>query len=83
MWQYYFWTFVFFKIFPDQHKSQQMCYKAVDDCLAALKFVPNWFVTSKMIKIVFTALYTDENILYFNEDFSNVVLILMEWVFLI
>ena len=60
-----------------------MCYKAVDDCLAALKFVPNWFVTSKMIKIVFTALYTDENILYFNEDFSNVVLILMEWVFLI
>ena len=61
------------KYVPDQHKSQQMCYKAVDDCLAALKFVPNWFVTSKMIKIVFTALYTDENILYFNKDFSNVV----------
>ena len=25
-----------------------MCDKAVDDCLAALKFVPDWFVTSKM-----------------------------------
>ena len=26
------------------------CDEAVDDCLAALKFVPDWFVTSKMIK---------------------------------
>ena len=26
-----------------------------------------------MIKILFTALYTDENILYFNEDSGNVV----------
>ena len=26
-----------------------------------------------MIKILFTALYADENILYFNEDSSNVV----------
>ena len=37
--------------------------KAVDNCLAALKFVPDSFVTSKMIKIHFTTLYTDENIL--------------------
>ena len=37
-----------------------MCYKAGHDCLAALKFVPDWFVNSKMIKIIFTALYTDE-----------------------
>ena len=49
-----------------------MCDKAVDDCLAALKFVPDWFVTSKMIKILFTALYAYENILYFNEDSGNV-----------
>ena len=27
-----------------------MCDKAADDCLAALKFVHGWFVTSKMIK---------------------------------
>ena len=50
-----------------------MCEKAVDDCLAALKFVPDWFVTSKMIKILFNALYADESILYFNDDSSNVV----------
>ena len=43
-----------------------MCDKAVDDCPAALKFVPDWFVTTKMIKILFTALCADENILYFN-----------------
>ena len=45
--------------------------KAVDDCLAALKFVPDSFVTSKMIKIFFTALYADENILYFNVFICN------------
>ena len=55
-----------------------MCEKAVDDCLAALKFIPDWSVTGKMIKIVFTALYADENILYFNEDSGNVVFICNE-----
>ena len=50
-----------------------MCDKAVDDCLAALKCVPDWFVITKMIKILFTAFYADENVLYFNEDSGNVV----------
>ena len=58
---------------PDQYKTQQMCDEAVDDCLAALKFVPGQFVTSKIIKIPLTGFYTHENILYFNEDSSNVV----------
>ena len=49
-----------------------MCDKAVDDSLAALEFVPDWFITSKMVKKLFTALYADENKLYFNEDSSNV-----------
>ena len=30
-----------------------MCYEAVDDCLAALKFIPDWFVTSEMTKKTF------------------------------
>ena len=50
-----------------------MCDDAVDDFLAALKFVPDWFVTSKMIKTHFTAFYADENIPYFNEDSGNIV----------
>ena len=50
-----------------------MCDEAVDDSLAALKLIPGWFVTSKMIKKLFPALYGDENILYFNKDSGNVI----------
>ena len=32
---------------PDKYKTQRMCDKPVDDCLAALKFIPDWFATSK------------------------------------
>ena len=42
-----------------------MCDEAVDDCLAALKFIPDWFVTSKMIRNRFTALYPDKSLLFF------------------
>ena len=38
------------------------CDEGVDDSLAALKLIPNWLVTSKMIKKNYTALYADENI---------------------
>ena len=63
---------------PDQYKTRKMRDKTFDDCLAALKLVPDWSVTSKMIKKPFTAFYTDENILYFNEDSVNVVFICNE-----
>ena len=35
--------------------------------------IANWFVTSKMFKEHFTALYGDENILYLSEDYGHVV----------
>ena len=41
---------------PDKQITLQICYKAVDEFLAALKLVPDWFVTSKMIKKYFTTL---------------------------
>ena len=59
----------------DQYRTQQMYDKAGYDCLAALQFLSDWFVLSKMIKIHFTDLYADENILYFNETSGNVVFI--------
>ena len=34
---------------PDNYKTLRMCDEAVDDFLAALKLVPNCFVTSKTI----------------------------------
>ena len=61
------------KYCPDKYITQKMCDEAVDDFLPTLNFVPNCFVTSKMIKKLFTALYADESILYFDEDFGNVV----------
>ena len=54
--------------------TQEMFTKFVDDFLPALKFVPNWLVTSKMIKKLLTALYVDDNILYFNEDSGDAIL---------
>ena len=51
---------------------QKMCDKAFADSLATWKLILDWFVASKMIKELFTTLYADENILYFNEDSSNV-----------
>ena len=35
--------------------------EVVDDSLAALKLVPNWFVTNKIIKKFHTAFYTEKN----------------------
>ena len=46
--------------------------KPFDDSLAALKLIPDSFVTSKMIKKIYAALYADENTLYFNEDPDDV-----------
>ena len=48
-----------------------MCGEPVVDCLTALKVFPDWFVTSKMIKKLFTILYIDDNILHINEDSGN------------
>ena len=48
-----------------KYKTQEICHKAIDDFLPALTFFPD---TSKMIKKLSTALYTNENMLYFNED---------------
>ena len=57
----------------DRYKTQKMCDEAVEVCLAALKFVPDGLFTSKMITKLLAALYADENILYFLEDYSDAV----------
>ena len=50
-----------------------MCNEAVDDSLASLDFIPDWFVTSKMIKKLYSALCADDNIICFNEKSGNIV----------
>ena len=56
----------------DKYITQRMCDEA-NESLAALKLIPDWLITSKMIKKLFTALHVDKNILHFNEDSGNVV----------
>ena len=51
---------------PDKHKTQRMCEEAVDDCLAELKFIADWFARVKW----FLRRYA---ILYFNEHFGNTI----------
>ena len=49
-----------------------MCYKAVDSCLIALKFVPDWFVTSKMIEKRDSAVLCDNYIIFGHLDSNSV-----------
>lgn len=37
---------------PDRYKTHEMCNKALDLCLLAIKFVADWFLTSKMFQIL-------------------------------
>ena len=48
-----------------------MCDEAVDDCLAALKYIPDWYVTSKMLEKC-DVLHAYDDILFYNEDFNKV-----------
>ena len=45
-----------------------MCDEAVDDSLTVLKLIAYWFVPGKVIKKLFTALYADDGLLFFDED---------------
>ena len=51
--------------------TQKMSDKAVDDCLSALKFVPDWFAINKMIKNLHDALFTNDDILFFDEYYGK------------
>ena len=65
--------FSFMVYCPYKYLTQEMCDETGNDSLAVLELISDWFVTSKMIKKLFTALYADDNILYFNEDSGDAV----------
>ena len=56
------------KICHDSYKTPEMRDKAVDDFPTALKSVPDWFVTSKVIKNLHSALFADGNIFFCDKD---------------
>ena len=55
-----------------------MCDTAVDDCLAVLRFISDWFITSKMLKKFHYALLANDGTLFFDEDFSKFTLFATE-----
>ena len=57
---------------PYKFKTQRMCDEAVDDCIAAIKFVLDWFVTSKMLEKFDKALLANDDILFFNDFNSHI-----------
>ena len=56
-------------------KTQRMCDEAIHSCLAALRFIPDWFVTSRMLKKFDNALHANDDTLSFNDDFNKVTFI--------
>ena len=50
------------KYYLDRYKTKGMCDKAVDAFPSTLKFLPDWFVTSKMIKKLNDDLFANDNI---------------------
>ena len=56
----------------NRYNTQNMCDEAVNDCLLAIKFVLDWFITEKMIRNLHEASFTNDDILVFDKDFGNV-----------
>ena len=61
-------------------KTQEISHNVVDDFLPALKFVPDWCVTSKMIEKLDDALFANDDVILINEV-SNFWAV--KWVFLV
>ena len=68
---------------PDKYITQRMCSEVVDDSLAALKLIPNWFVTDKMIKKLYTAFYADTVYPFFMKVLVMSHFVVMKWAFLV
>ena len=49
-----------------------MCDKAVNVFLPTLRFVPDWFVSYKMLEKLDDALFTNDNIIFINGGSNNV-----------
>ena len=50
---------------PDRYKTQKVCDEVADDCLAALKLIPDWFVKSKLLKTFHDSLLANDDALFY------------------
>ena len=63
-----------------------MCKEAVDDCLGGLKFIPDCFVTNKMIERFLDALSANDDIMIYSfliKTFMKSHFLLIKWIFLL
>ena len=59
-----------YNLFLNLFLFQKLRHEAVDDCPAALKFIPDWFVKSKMLEQLHDSLLANDDIFFFDEDLS-------------
>ena len=52
----------------NRYKSQEMCDKAVDAFLRTLNFFPDWFGPNKMLEKLYDVVFSNDDIVFFNED---------------
>ena len=70
------------KYYFDRHKNQQMCGKAVQTFLPALKLVSDWFDTNKMLKIIAGVVLSSDDIVFVKKD-SNNITFLCKWILML
>ena len=68
---------------PDKYKTQWMRDEAVDESPAALKLITDWFVTSKIIKKLYTALHAENGLVFLIKVLIMSHFVVMKWVFLV
>ena len=56
----------------ESYKTQEMCDEAGDACMLALKFVPDWSVTSEIIKKIDNAVFSNHYIIFGDIDSETV-----------
>ena len=52
--------------------TQEMCGKAINARLPALKFVPDWLAKNKMLEKLDNAVFVTGSTIFFNEDSGHV-----------
>ena len=58
-------------------------YKIVNDFLGVSKFILEWFITSKMIKKLYTALSADDDLLFLVKILEMSHFVVMKWAMLV
>ena len=57
--------------------------EAVDESPAVLKLITDWFVTSKIIKKLYTALHAENGLVFLIKVLIMSHFVVMKWVFLV